>query len=230
MKMRLLLLAFVTFSFIGLLRADFKPDFSAPPYVLNQTVLKVDGWEDRLPTEEDTTETARLAPVSWNQDKPAIVLERSSLKNISFPPAKSDRVSIAFSVAVDVLGQVQPGRQFRIFFTGAPIGEVYYDADPEQGFGYHGVNDGRTGGTVCIPSADVVNNSYYTFLFDLNAATQTYDISVTGKKADGTPLAFKAENIPFLSPLKGDLSVNGVHLLSGPWLNVYLGSLAIEAK
>ena len=214
----------------ALVRADYTPDFAAPPYVLEGTILGVDGWQNRIPTDKDTSDTARVVPVAWNQDKPAILLVKSNLANVAFPPAEGDRVSITFSLAVDAPGKVAPGRQFRIFFGTTPIGEIYYDAGDTQGFGYQGGGDGRSGGTICVPKEDIVDSSYYTFSLDINFADQTYDITVTGKKSDGTPLAFKAEAVPFLAPSKGTPGTKGVYVLSGSSLNVFLGSLAVAAK
>lgn len=211
-------------------RADYTPDFAAPPYVLEGTILGVDGWENRLPTENDTSDTARVVPVAWNENKPAILLVRSNLRNVAFPAAEGDRISITFSLAIDAPGKVAPGRQFRLFFGATPIGEIYYDAGDTQGFGYQGGGDGRSGGTICVRKEDIVDSSYYTFSLDINFADQTYDISVTGQKSDGKPLAFKAEAVPFLAPSKGTPGTKGVYLLSGSSLNVFLGSLSIVAK
>lgn len=230
MKIPSIILAFGILSLPSLVRADYTPDFAASPYVLDGTVLGVDGWDNRLPTDKDTAESAIIASVSWNKDKPAMALQRANLHNASFPPATGDRVSVAFSVAVEFSGELRKGRQFRIFFGGAPIGEVYFDPDVELGLGYHGGGDGRSGGKICVPNANLVDNSNYNFLFEINAADQTFNLSVTGKKSDGSPLAFTAEGVPFLSPSKGVLSVDRVSILSGPNLNVYLGSLAIETQ
>jgi len=225
-----ILIACVVLCLPSLVLADYTPDFAAPPYVLEGTILGVDGWENRLPTEMDTSDTARVVPVAWNQGKPAILLVKSNLANVAFPAAEGDRISITFSLAIDAPGKVVSGRQFRIFFGTTPIGEIYYDAGETQGFGYQGGGDGRLGGTICVRNEDIVNNSYYLFALDINFADQTYDLSVTGQKSDGKPLAFKAEAVPFLAPNKAAPGTKGVYVISGSSLNVFLGSLAIVAK
>lgn len=216
--------------FCGLARADFVTSFSAPPYVRDETVLGMDGWENRLPTEKDTTETARVESVPWGDGKPALVLREASLKNTSFPPVVGGRATITFTLAVQTTGTVLPGRQFRIFFGEVPIGEIYYQPGPEGGFGYAGEGDGRSGGIQAVPQSDLRENSFYTFTLEIDADQQTYQIAVTGEKSDGSPLAFKAENVAFLPPSKPNPKVNAIYILSGPLLDVFLGSLAIELK
>ena len=215
--------------FTSLARADFLADFGTPPYVLNESVLGIDGWENRLPTEIDTKETARVESVPWGDGKPALVLRGASLKNL-FPPLVGGRLSIMFTLAVQATGKVLPGRQFRIFFGGPPVGEISYVPGPEGGFGYAGEGDGRSGGILCVPQADIRENTFYTFTLEIDSDQQMYHIAVSGEKADGSPLAVKAENVAFLSPGKANPKVTAVYILSGKRLEVYLGSLALELK
>jgi len=229
MKPRLTLSFLALVAFCGPSRADFRANFSAPPYVRDETVLGIDGWENRLPTDKDTRGTARVEAVPWGDGSPALVLRGASLKNL-FTPVAGGRTAITFSLAIQATGKVLPGRQFRIFFGGAPTGEVYYMPGPEGGFGYAGEGDGRSGGIICVPQSDILENSFYTFTLEIDMDQQTYHIAVTGEKADGSPLTFKVENVAFLSPGKPNPKVDGVYILSGQRLDVYLGSVAVELK
>lgn len=221
---------FITLALPGELRSDYTPNFAEPPYTSGLTVIGIEGWENRLPSEGDNSETAIVENVSLNEDKTVIALENASLKNISFPPAYGELVTLTFSVAVDFHENVPKGRHLRIWTAGTLLGEIYYEANDEGGFGYRGVGDGRSGGIICVPFEDIAENSFYTFTIDIDASTQSYSISVTGLKADGSPLAYKAEGVEFLSPGKGTVEIKGIHLLTTSKLRAYFGSLAIETR
>src|SRR6187200_2026664 len=75
------------------LRADYTSDFNKPPYAANQSVIGRNGWDYRLPTTEDRSDTARVVVVRWNAYKPAMVLKGANLKNIIAPPA-GEKVTI----------------------------------------------------------------------------------------------------------------------------------------
>ena len=220
-------LAFI--SLCGLVRANFLADFGESPYVQNESVLGIDGWENRLPTETDTRERALVESAPWGEGKPVLVLRGASIKK-GFPELVGGRVSITFTLAVQGVGPVLPGRQFRIFFEGAPIGEIYYEPGPDGGFGYAGGGDGRSGGILCVPQSEILENAFYTFTLEIDPDQQTFQIAVTGKKADGSCLDFIAENITFLSSGNTQPKVKAVHILTGKSIEVFLGSLTIELK
>ncbi len=237
MKTPLLLLSFAALAlgFQGTAaRADFTPDFGASPYGMDQTIIGADGWEPRLPTPTPNLDSARVIAVRWNQYKPAVMLRGANLKNVSFHPATGDKVEIRFSLAANFPEQGGlGGRQLRIWFGDAALGEIYFNQNPgdDGGLGYHGDGGGRTGGTICVPKAEVKINSYYDFTIKADMGKQTFSISVTGEKKDGTPLAYKADDVPFL-PGKNPPhpQINSITIMSGPRTAIYLGSLAIESK
>lgn len=232
MKTPLSVFAFAIFTLSLLnVRADFIPNFGAAPYAMDQTVIGVDGWEYRLPDrEQNTPDMARVVQLANNGLKPGLELKNVNLRNVSFPPATGDKITVSFSLALEVPKGKPLGRSFRLWFGSVPLGEIYFEEGEAGGFGYGAENDGRTGGTLCIPQADVSDNNFYTFTLEIHSTQLTYDLTVTGEKADGSPLNFKATAVPFLGPMKKEAVVDSISIISSPRVNSFLGSLAIESK
>jgi hypothetical protein len=207
------------------LQADYTADFSSAPYTSNQTVLHRDGWDHRLPTSEDRSDTARVVPVRWNRYRSALVLKGANLKN-AIPPTTSPKVTIAFDLAVTFPDSGPKGKQFRLGFIGAPCGEIFMDIGPDGGLGYQANGSGQ-GGIVSLGKSDTKLNAFYTFVVTIDYSRMTYDIAITGTKRDDSPFHYEAKAIPFDSKTK---SVSGIYILSGSAMTAYLGSVSIESK
>ncbi len=212
--------------------ADFTPDFGAAPYAMDQTILGVDNWEYRLPDrEQNTPESARVVQLPGNQLKPGLEIKGANLMNTGFPATTGDKMSVSFSLALEIPTYKPSGRTFRLFLGGAPVGEIYYEEGEEGGFGYGGENDGRGAGTIFLPQAEIGENSFYTITLDIDGASLNYDITVKGIKGDGSPFNFEAKGVPFTGKvLTSPVAVTGIFMISTPRLTVYMGSLAIESK
>lgn len=211
--------------FAAPLRADYTGNFGAPPYAPNQTAISRDGWDYRLPTTEDRSATARVVPVRWNNYEPALMLKGANLKNV-FAPAKGEKVTIAFDLALAFPDSGPTGKQFRLGFLGAPCGEIFMDLSPAGGLGYQADGSGR-GGLVALKKDQIKVNSFYTFTVVIDYAKMTYDVAITGLHKDGTPFHHKSEAIAFESKVK---SVTGLYLLSGGALTGYLKSISVQSR
>jgi hypothetical protein len=207
------------------LRADYATNFDQPPYVANQTVIGRDGWDYRLPTTEDRSNTARVVPVRWHKYQPALMLKGANLKS-AFAQSKGEKVTIIFELALTFPDSGPTGKQFRLGFFGAPCGEIFMDLSPTGGLGYQADGSGR-GGLVALKKDQVKVNSFYTFTVVIDYGKMTYDLTITGVNKDGTPFHHESEAISFESKSK---SVTGLYLLSGGALTGYLKSLSIQSR
>lgn len=221
MKLPLLVAAAFT---LASARADYLTTFTIPPYTLDQTILGVDGWNDRLLIEKGKPDTMRVVAVRWNDDKPALMMKDANLKH-PFAPTTGDRVKITFDLAMTFpdKGALRP---FRIGFNGAPCGEVFMDMGAEGGLGFQADGSGR-GGVVALKKAEVKINSFYTFTVAIDYAKHTYDLSITGEKRDGTPFHHQAKDVAFESKAK---TVSDLYIIAGSDVTAYLGSIAIRSE
>lgn len=205
--------------------ADFVPDLGSAPYVVDQTIVGIDGWASRIPSAAVNPDSARLVPVRWNAYKPAIVFRSTSLANSSFPATTGERVRITFQVALTFPDQGKL-REFRMWFGGGPIGEIYFDHS--TGLGHHGLGTVSEGSTI-LPKGEVMVNSLYTFDITIDYAKQTYDIAVTGKKKDGSPFEYRAQGLELLNKGKPATAVTSLSVLCGSRVTAYLTELRIES-
>ncbi len=207
--------------------ADYVTAFSVPPYVLDRSVIGVDGWENRFPPKDDQPSyAARVVALRWNDGKPGLMLRGASLKRSSFEPMSGERQRISFQLAVN-FAEGRSRKLIRIIFNPAVFGEVFFDQGAEGGLGYLGDGGGTSGqGTIVLKRPEVKINSFYTFTFDLDFGKQTYDVSVTGEKKDGSPLAYKANGLAFQPSSARPMKVESLLILG----TGCLGSLCVESR
>jgi hypothetical protein len=206
-------------------RSDYTCNVGAPPYAVDRSIIGIGGWEYRLPTTEDHTARSRVVAVRWNAYKPAIMLKGANLKN-TFPPTKSAQVIITFDVAFTFPDRGATGKQFRLGFMGAPMGEIFMDLGNEGGLGYQADGSGR-GGIVVLKKADMKVNSFYRFIVKVDYASMKYEVAITGHRKDGAPFHFTSGKAPFESRAK---NVSGLYLLSGASMTAYLGDVAVLSE
>jgi len=228
MKIICSVISFVAFTLPAVVRADFRSSFASPPYEAGKSVLGLDGWEDRVPNGRDSEGSARVEKLDWNEGKSVLMLRRANLKNDSFDPISGDVVSFSFDLAISSSALARSGRQFRIWVSGVPIGEIYYDSSESGGLGYGGDGDGKSGGTIIVPKSEMLENTLYTISLNIDKRQQRYDISVRGSEKNGP--TYKAEGVAFLPTSKAITAIKGVYILSGSGFDVYMGFLAIEEK
>ncbi len=204
-------------------RADLAAKFSVPPYQLDASVLGVEGWESRLPGEPSPDQVASVREVRWNKYAPALILRRASIKNI-FPRTVGSRVQVTVRLAVTFPegGQLH---QVRIGFGNAPFGEIFFDAGTNGGLGYGGPGDARTG-IIALPHDQVKLNSFYTYSILLDYDAMTYDLSLSGTKRDGSPLAYEAKALPFMSKTN---SLDSVFIITGQTVITYLTEISARS-
>jgi hypothetical protein len=203
--------------------ADYSTTFNVPPYQLDATILGIEGWEPRMPGGTDQGLSARVCPIRWNKSVPALVLRKASIKN-AFPKTEGQHVKVTVKVA---LAFPRPGaqlQQFRLGISGAPFGEIVFDAGPEGGLGF-GDGGGRKT-KVVLPRDEVKMNSFYTFSILVDYDAMTYDVNVTGIKYDGTPFLHETKGLPIETTRK---SMDSMLILTGAQINAYVGEISIQS-
>jgi hypothetical protein len=208
-------------------RADYVTTFSTSPYVMDESIVGIDGWESRFPPKDDQPSyAARVVALRWNGGKPGLMLRGASLKRMSFEPMSGEKQRVSFQLAVN-FAEGRSRKLIRIIFNPAVFGEVFFDQGAEGGLGYQGDGGGTPGqGTIVLKRSEVKVNSFYTFTFLLDFGKQSYDVSVTGEKKDGSPFAYKADGVAFPASKERPRGMNSLLLLG----TGYLGSLSVESK
>ncbi|MCC7519169.1 MAG: hypothetical protein IT578_08295 [Verrucomicrobiae bacterium] len=212
-------------------RGDYIANFRAPPYVLDASVIGVDGWEYRFPSRANrplAPYEARVVALRWDDEKPGLRLQGASLKRTSFGTLSSEKVQISFRLAVN-FADAAPRRNkaLRVIFWPETFGEIFFDDSMKGGLGYQGDGLGKPGqGTIVLPRAEIKTRSFYTFTLLLDFGKQTYDVAVTGVKKDGSPFAYKADGVEF-SPSKAPVNKIETLLLLGTG---YFDAFSVESR
>lgn len=207
----------------GPVRADYSTTFSVPPFRLNASALGIEGWEARTPGAPDDGLAARVVAIRWNGNKPALVLQRASIRN-SFPKAAGSKVQVTVQMAVTFPRVGAQYHQARIAITNAPFGEIVFDASKTGGLGF-GDGTGRQG-TIAVPIDEVKPNTFYTYSILIDYDLRTYDATITGVKRDGTPLLYENKGVAF-EPKKPAL--DSVLIITGAVIRTYLGEFSIKS-
>ncbi|MCG3150469.1 MAG: hypothetical protein PCFJNLEI_03955 [Verrucomicrobiae bacterium] len=227
MKRKSLFFAMLAVAGMGpAVRADYVTTFSVPPYVLDESVVGIDGWENRFPAKDDKAAyAARVVALRWNDYKPGLMLRGGSLKRTNFGAKVGDKQKVTVQLAVN-FAEGRSGKALRVIFWPATFGEIFFDQGPGGGLGYQGDGTGTKGqGTIVVPKEVIRVNSFYTFTVLLDYSQQTYDITVTGVKKDGAPFRYSAAGVAF-EPSKSKAAKIDSLLIVGTG---YLGALSVES-
>lgn len=209
---------------VAALRADLAGTFTVPPYQLDSSVLGIEGWTSRLADAPTPDETARVRAVRWNQEVPALILRGASIKNV-FPRTIGTRVQVTVRLALAFPLEGGHLHQMRIGFSGAPFGEIFFDAGANGGLGYGGPGDGRTG-IIALPHDQVKMNSFYTYSILVDYDARTYDLSLQGQKRDGSPLDYEAKAVPFTAKAP---FLDSLFIITGQTMIVYIAELSAKS-
>lgn len=205
-------------------RADYSTTFAIPPYQLDATVLGIDGWEPRQGDAAAAGPSAMLRAVRWNNYAPAMVLKKASLKN-AFPKTTGTKVLVTAKMAITFPQDGGNLQVVRIIISGAPFGEIVFDASKATG----GLGFGDGGGRktqVLVPFTEMKPNSFYTFAILVDYDHMTYDLNVTGERRDGTPVKVEKKSEPFQSK---KTFMEGLLILSGG-VTTYISELSLVSQ
>lgn len=210
---------------VSTLFADLTTPFTAPPFVLNASIIGREGWEMRLPGTSDDGTIARLVAVRWDNFRPAACLDGVSIKN-DFPATQGSRVRVTLRVAFTFApgSGTPPLAQARFLFGGSPFGEIVFASHSEGGLGF-GDGTGRDL-KVAVPVKELRSNSFYDITLLVDYDRSAYDVTITGTKADGTPLSYEEKNVGFVSQTG---ALKGAQIISAKTVRVYLQDLRVES-
>lgn len=216
---RILLVIGLT-SALHALRADYAIPFAAPPFELGKSIIGTEGWESRIAGHD---QNPRVVEVRWDDDRPALLLDGASLKN-AFPQTTGTRVRVTVQAAFTYPISGPKLQQFRLLIGGSPFGEIVFEGNNDAGIGFG--NGSARNTRVAVPFGQLLPNHYYTISILVDYEAATYDVSITGKKRDGSPLAYEEKGVAF-EVKKPFLS--GLQILSTGTVRVYLRQLSIES-
>lgn len=182
--------------------ADYHTTFQTPePYTLNSTILGHDGWVKSDGTSSASAH-AKVVQAPWDSQggSNALRLWRETtdttsirLKHDLAEPFEGE-VTVTVGMAFNFPNT--SGRTLFGFVDGAngrsPI--VFgFSNSVTGGLFYRGSHDWDE--VIFLPRDQVRLNSVYTFTLSINVATETFDLSVSGLKADGTEYFFSQSNL-----------------------------------
>lgn len=203
------------------LRADYTVPMTDPPFSMGKSVIGIEGWEHRSDRAND--DAVRLVKVRWDDYRPALFLYGASIKN-DFPKTHGTQVRVTLKVAFSFPMARINLQQFRLLIGGAPFPEIAFQANSDGGIGF-GDGTGRSM-EILVPYKDVKSQSFYTITALIDFDKMTYDITITGVKADGSPLSIERKEIPFNMATR---ALQGMSIITAKSVRVYISQLSIES-
>jgi len=204
------------------LRADYTVPIADPPFSLGKSIIGIEGWEHRVDAHKNE-DAARLARVRWDEGRPAIILSGASIKN-DFPKTEGSKARVSLRVAFLFPQANIELQQFRLLIGGAPFPEIVFQSNKDGGLG---IGDG-TGRKmdVLVPYSEVKSRSYYTLTVLVDYDQMAYDVTISGVKADGSPLNFERKGVGFESTNPG---MQGMAIITANSVRSYISQLSIES-
>jgi len=196
-----LLCAFAVLPFASSLNAAdaYSTTFATPPYTLGTTVIGTDGWVLPSAGSSSASTLATVIAAPWDSNARVLSLAGSAtnnrLKNSSFTAFTTGEVEANASLAFDATTS-HSGRYTQVAFqdltsTSSPLtfglnytstGGLYYQARGDVE-------------VVILAKSDVKLNALYVFSLDIDLDASTFDILVTGIKADDSPFTYSQSGI-----------------------------------
>lgn len=217
----------------------FTTEFSSPPFQEGKSVLGIDGWVAVTQAKGETTGTAILAPLAEGGGKTGLLLQSSEIEKrltgglpgrvrvtavFNFSDFSPGRLIIApimggemgiFSFGYQAEANESNPKKTGFFYSAQTIGEDLFNETPPPPRRH-----------MLVPRSDLIKGQSYTVTADINFQGQSALLSVTGQKADGTPLQVSETEVSFM----GDLipySIEGFQILGGNG-QIFLESVSIQ--
>ena len=194
--------------------AELDSRFVVPPFVLNESVVDIGGWEmvykDPHPVHIDPNMALLVDSPVLNASQPTALELKTMLKN---PNVRFEDLGDRFVIEVQFAVSFEP----RYSFDG-PVNFRFgstNEASPFH-FGFHYGEDGglyfqgRGGRVILLPKADMLQNAAYTFTVEVDARAGTFRVLVTSPGDDA--LRFESEEIPFQDGMSPSGKIAGFYL------------------
>lgn len=204
------------------LRADYTVPTADPPFQTGKTIIGIEGWDYRVDANKNE-DTARLAKVRWDEGRPAFILDGASIKN-DFKKTEGSKVRVTLRVGFLFPQANIELQQFRLLIGGAPFPEIAFQANKDGGLGI-GDGSGRKM-DILVPYSEIKSRSYYTITALVDYDKMAYDVTISGVKADGSPLNFERKDIGFDSTSPG---MEGMIFITASSVRVYVSQISVES-
>lgn len=182
-------------------QAAYHTEFETPPFNLDSTIIGTGGWISSAGASSALAH-AKVVKAPWGvgDDSNALRLWRETsdtnsirLKNNLDEPLEG-QVKVTIGMAFDFSGN--SGRTNFAFFdlsqNHSPLLLGFINSS-SGGIFYRGIKDNPD--VVILAKEDVKPNSVYTFTLSIDINAQTFDLLVSGLKADGSDFLFAEEGI-----------------------------------
>lgn len=203
--------------------ADYTVPLAEPPFKFGETIIGIEGWEHRLVADKENNDSARLEKLYWEDELPVFVFDGASVKN-DFPKTTGSQVRITLRVAFTFPEKPLALQQFRLLIGGAPFREIVFQGNEEGGIGF-GAGDARTM-KVLVPFHELKSQSFYTITILMDYDRASYDISITGTKADESPLTFEQKDIAIEG---APHALQNMAIITAKSIHSYVSQLTIES-
>jgi len=221
--------------------ADYSVNFTAPPYTLGQTVIGVDGWEQRTLDGPETDASLETAP--WDSSSTALKLYSTSTGNTS---ARRTRIGNRFSDVVEGVSTARITMNLAFEWTNSASntstvaffndGDSSTPSETNTPFTLGFAVNNTTGGLYLVDGngthnilsiANMKQGALYSFVFELNFSTNTFAIAATGVDINDDPFSFAQSNLAFRSDID---KIGSVYLFNnrGDIMTLYSESLAVQ--
>lgn len=242
------LIALLLFVIAGVLTAQaeeasngFSTVFADPPFKVGESVLETGGWYAVGPLTWPENEhrllkmTPVIAEIPGDGSKTAVIIPSYGIEK-RFPEKLQGRVRITSVLQIGPDGSAtiyfSPliGNRLLVNYGCSAKNEGFYYEIPEQsGLGIEGEKP-RT----IVPPQDITAWEPYTLVMEMNLDADTFDLHITGKKSDGSPLDAVMKDIPLPLPggIKMERNVSGIRLVGSDNVqkpNIFLESLEVRS-
>lgn len=197
----------------------FTTIFSCPPFKEGETVLGIEGWKAANGEAEQNPETVTVESLTNGKGKTGLMLRSYGIdKIISEKLVGQVRVTAVFNFSDFGRGRlmVAPFMGGRIdVISFGYLGDTRLSTPEKFGIAYEvrsSNDDSAPMWKVLVPISELREGQPYTVTADIDFESETFSVSVTGTKADGTALQVSESGISFMGQWKAS-SLNGLRIL-----------------
>ncbi len=188
-------------------QADYETKFNEPPYELGKTIVDVDGWVPTKSSNNGSKAYGIMVVAPWDSTSTVLRLQggdntqKVRVKNSSFAPFSGEvKVVVGMAFNFDPLETAVKGARssFAFFDLASGRSPISFGLDYDANGGlFYDASTATTPNYVKILDANEIKmNSLYEFTLLIHLEQETFDIFVTGLKADGDPFSASALSIP----------------------------------
>lgn len=215
----------------------FTTVFASPSFKLGETVVGIDGWEPVADT-KTRPEMARIEPLLNGSQTGLLLLSYGLDKHLSEKLTGLVRMTAVFNFSNFGSGQLLLKPMFLTsvgYITFGYRGRSNAPDSEPSGFFFEAptsVENSEMRKECLVKREDLIEGQPYTVTLDVDCDARLFTISVTGKKADSSPLQVKVADISYESQYLAPAMINGIRIISGggtrPDTRILLESVSLK--